>query len=96
MNHKKRKFERCRLPNPMDYYRQLFSYLPVRTDMKWVNVCCCFHEDNKPSLSLNLLSGGFHCFGCGAKGGDVLAFHMLRFGIPFTKAVTFFGAWIYE
>jgi len=34
---------------------------------------CPFHEDKKPSLSVDPVKGLFHCFGCGA-GGDVLGF----------------------
>jgi hypothetical protein len=32
-------------------------------------VTCPFHEDRRPSLSLDLAKGVFHCFGCGAGGG---------------------------
>jgi len=34
---------------------------------------CPFHEDKKPSLSVDAIKGLWHCFGCGA-GGDVLGF----------------------
>ncbi len=34
---------------------------------------CPFHEETKPSFKVNLGKGGFHCFGCGAK-GNVLDF----------------------
>ncbi len=34
---------------------------------------CPFHEDKKPSLSVDPVKGLWHCFGCGA-GGDVLGF----------------------
>jgi DNA primase len=34
---------------------------------------CPFHEESKPSFKVNLRKGGFHCFGCGAK-GNVLDF----------------------
>ena len=29
---------------------------------------CPFHEDSKPSLSVNLRTGMYHCFACGAQG----------------------------
>jgi 5S rRNA maturation endonuclease (ribonuclease M5) len=32
-------------------------------------VRCIFHPDNRPSLSINIEEGLFHCFGCGKKGG---------------------------
>lgn len=31
-------------------------------------VCCPFHQDENPSLSVNLTTGLFNCFSCGAKG----------------------------
>lgn len=31
-------------------------------------VCCVFHEDQNPSLSINRTSGLFNCFACGAAG----------------------------
>jgi len=34
---------------------------------------CPFHDDTTPSLSLNLQSGLWQCFGCQA-GGDVFSF----------------------
>jgi hypothetical protein len=92
----KKIFNRDALPSPIDYYRVYFSHLPTQTNREWINVACCFHDDKNPSLSLNLKSGGFYCFGCGAKGGDIVAFHMQHYGIPFVEAITFFGAWIYE
>jgi hypothetical protein len=35
---------------------------------------CPFYEDKTPSLSINVETGRFHCFGCNAKGGDILDF----------------------
>ena len=43
-----------------------------------------------------MVNGHFKCFGCGIKGGDVLAFHMLRYKLTFQDAVTYFGAWSHE
>ncbi len=31
-------------------------------------VCCPFHDDSTPSLSVNTVAGLFNCFACGAKG----------------------------
>jgi hypothetical protein len=92
----KKIINRDALPVPLNYYHTHFSNLPQHIDREWSSVLCCFHDDKNPSLSINLRSGGFYCFGCGAKGGDVIAFHMLRYGMPFTAVVTFFGAWTYE
>jgi hypothetical protein len=32
-------------------------------------VCCLFHQEKTPSLSIDLEKGVFYCFGCGASGG---------------------------
>jgi hypothetical protein len=40
---------------------------------------------------VHLDTGGFNCFGCGAKGGDVLAFVMLRDHLSFPAALRHFG-----
>jgi len=31
-------------------------------------VCCPFHDDKNPSLSVNIKAGMFNCFSCGEKG----------------------------
>ena len=86
-------FDRALLPNPIFYYQAVFPGLKATFD--WTNVCCCFHDDKRPSLYLHLPSGGFYCFSCGKKGGDVIAFHRQRYGVSFVETVNFFGAWAY-
>jgi hypothetical protein len=86
-----RKFDRTLLPTPASYYTQEFQKLKIKSE--WVKVRCCFHDDSTPSLNINMVDGYFRCFSCGAKGGDVLSFHRLRYGISFIEAVNHFGAW---
>tara|TARA_Y100001934_G_scaffold280046_1_gene385635 strand:- start:355 stop:654 length:300 start_codon:yes stop_codon:yes gene_type:complete len=76
-------FDRSSIPDPVQYYSQYFS---IPQNRRRVLVPCCFHDDQTPSLSLNLTDGWFNCFGCGAKGGDVLAFHMLKHNMKFIQA----------
>lgn len=73
------------LPTPYSYYKKLFPY--IISGREWVNVKCCFHNDSNPSLSLNLKSGGYFCHACGAKGGDVLSFHMRKNQMTFKATV---------
>ena len=47
---------------------------------------CPFHSDSNPSLSLNLSSGAFNCFSCGAKGGPVDLF-MQVWGLSFLETL---------
>jgi hypothetical protein len=93
-NNSRRKFDRSLLPSPAAYYSQEIKSLKIKSE--WVQTHCCFHDDSKPSLSLNMIDGHFRCFACGAKGGDVLAFHRLRYGLTFIEAVNYFGAWRHE
>lgn len=92
----RKKFDRFLLPHSLDYYSTLFPFLRAHSKSEWVSVRCCFHQDRNPSLRLNVHSGAFRCFGCGACGADVLAFHMQHNNMSFVAAVTFFGAWIDE
>jgi hypothetical protein len=90
-SHQQRKFNPQLLPSPVDYYHREFPKMIIKR-AGWVNVRCCFHEDNAPSLSINLDFGGFHCFGCGEKGGDIIAFHQRRYHLSFVETVNRFGA----
>ncbi|MDA8170505.1 MAG: AAA family ATPase [Nitrospiraceae bacterium] len=47
---------------------------------------CPFHEDKNPSLSINLETGDFHCFGCDKK-GSVFDFYMVRHEVDFKAAL---------
>src|SRR5262249_11550932 len=46
-----------------------------------IRLHCPFHDDTTPSLSISADSGKFHCFGCNAKGGDILDFVAIKEGM---------------
>lgn len=46
---------------------------------------CPWHDDTKPSLSINLNTGLFKCFGCNAK-GSVFDFYMKKHGVDYRTA----------
>jgi DNA primase len=49
---------------------------------------CPFHADTKAgSFRVNLETGGFVCFACGVKGGDIIAFVMALHGLNFVEAL---------
>ncbi|MEW6611474.1 MAG: DUF7146 domain-containing protein [Pseudomonadota bacterium] len=49
---------------------------------------CPFHADRRAgSFRIHLGSGAYDCFACGAKGGDLIAFHMQRYGLGFAEAI---------
>src|SRR5215831_7521581 len=84
-------FQRHRLPEPADYYRG--EGLRLVGLGEWRSASCPFHEDTRPSLRVRLDTGSFRCMVCGAHGADVLAFHMLRYGLRFVEAAKALGAW---
>lgn len=84
-------FRRDLLPSPGQYYRE--QGLKLTGGGEWKSAVCPFHEDKKPSLRLRIDSGGFRCMACGIHGGDVLSFHMQRYGLRFIEAARSLGAW---
>jgi len=83
---------RSLLPSPTEYYRDT-SGLKLIGTTEWRTTLCPFHDDKSPSLRINIRSGGYKCMVCEAKGGDVIAFHMARHGLPFIEACKALGAW---
>jgi len=85
-------FERDRLPDPRSYYEA--QGLVLSKGKKWVTTACQFHQGSD-SMRINLQSGAFVCMaGCGARGGDVLAYHMAIHGMEFIEAAKDLGAWV--
>lgn len=75
---------------PATFYR---AELPAPPAWKraggWVDGGLCpFHADRHAgSFRVNLDTGAFHCFACGAHGVDILAFAMQRHGLAFRDAL---------
>lgn len=70
---------------PEDYYESRF---PEWKRQVVANVKCCFHEDSKPSLAVNLRSGGARCHAstCGVRIGNIVHFESRRLGITEKRA----------
>ena len=89
--------DRSRLPDPLSYYATELDDLRASGHRSGQSATarCPFHDDQHPSLSVNLDTGAFRCRvpACGAHGRDVLAFHMARYGLPFAAAAKALGAW---
>lgn len=51
-----------------------------------VQCLCPFHEDKDPSLSVNVETGLFNCFGCGEK-GNAIQFVQKKYGVGFKEAL---------
>lgn len=68
-------------------YRKLYSQELSKTKVRGTKMqgCCCFHNDTKPSMSINLKTGQYHCFSCG-KSGNYIDFYAERNGIGIKEA----------
>lgn len=82
---------KLRKPNALRYFARIGLQLHGHGD--WLNAICPFHPDSRPSLRVRPDTGAFRCMACGAHGGDVIAFEMLRTGKDFKSAVRTLGAW---
>lgn len=83
-------FNRDALPEPQQYFEERGFALVGRGN--WRTTRCELHGGSD-SMRVNLRSGGWCCMACGAKGGDVLAFHMQTMGMDFQQAARDLGAW---
>ena len=86
-------FRKDQLPDPLAYYRDLAA-LKLTGHGSWVTTQCQMHGGSD-SMRINVRSGAFVCMaGCGAHGGDVLAYHMAAHGLDFISAAKALGAWV--
>ena len=76
--------------SPLDFYQEEIS-LESTCEHGWVDGGLCpFHDDSRAgNFRVNLDFGGFTCFACGEKGGDVIAFLMLRDDLTFPEALRY-------
>ncbi len=88
-------FRRELLPPARLFYEQQFGQLRRPDRRGWAQCRCPFHESKTKSrsLQLNLATGGFFCFSCGAKGGDLIAFVMQRDQVGFKTACRMLNCW---
>jgi hypothetical protein len=85
-------FEKDRLPDAKTYFES--QGLKLGRGKKWVTTECAFHGGSD-SMRINLETGAFVCMaGCGAKGGDLLAYEMAITGRNFVESAKALGAWV--
>lgn len=75
--------------HPAAFYQSELPDMPTPKSWGWADGgLCSFHSDTKRgNFRVNLDSGAFKCFACGAKGGDVIAFLQARDGLTFRDAL---------
>lgn len=84
-------FVRHRLPEPSSFFEGEGLQLVGRG--KWRTARCDFHGGSD-SVRVNVDTGAWVCMaGCGAKGGDVLAYRMQKYGEEFIEAAQALGCW---
>jgi CHC2 zinc finger len=87
-------FRKDRLPPARSFYEVELGKVGRPNRKGWAQARCPFHSSKSGlSFSVNLDSGGFYCFSCDAKGGDVIAFIRLRDGVTFKEACARLGCW---
>lgn len=74
---------------PSSFYPAELPAMPPPRGGGWRDGGLCpFHADKQAgSFRVNLDTGAFLCFSCGAKGGDIIAFVQQRDGLSFRDAV---------
>lgn len=87
-------FDRALLPEPVTYFEAEGLALTGPRRAKWKTTACTFHGGSD-SLRINTATGAWVCMaGCGARGGDVLAYQMAAHAMDFIEAAQALGAWV--
>lgn len=68
----------------LDFYQRFLPDLVQKGNRGLV--CCCFHNDKHPSLSLDFKYGLYKCWSC-SESGDVFSFYQKFFNVSFNEAV---------
>ncbi|MFZ2452197.1 MAG: CHC2 zinc finger domain-containing protein [Methylovulum miyakonense] len=74
--------------NPLDLYRHELPTAKLKKHGWNDGGLCPFHADNHAgSFHVNVVTGAYKCFACGAAGSDVIAFTMALYGLKFVEAL---------
>jgi hypothetical protein len=70
------------------YMQELTNFRPRNWKQWTCGGLCPFHKDKRQgSFWINISSGAYKCFSCGAKGGDVIAFVCQKYSLRFKQAL---------
>jgi hypothetical protein len=72
-----------------NFYSGYFPSHKKLSNGEWV-VLCPFHDDHKPSMSVNIKSGMFCCHSCGAQ-GDFIQFYQKKTGLSYSGSINAIG-----
>ena len=87
-------FDRSLLTDAANYFENQGLILKGPRSAKWKTTACNFHGGSD-SMRVNDASGAWVCMaGCGARGGDILAYHMAKHCLGVIEAAKDLGAWV--
>jgi hypothetical protein len=72
----------------LDHYGVQYRQIPG-----WQTVVCVFHSETRPSLRVNITSGGFMCQACGVTGGNIYAYVAVKEDVAYKDAISIVGGW---
>lgn len=85
-------YRRELLPDPFSYYEDQGLMLVGSRRAPWRTTECRFHGGSD-CMRIKVATGAFICMNCGARGGDIVAYHMAAHGLSFLETVKKLGAW---
>ncbi len=86
-------FVRENLLDPVSYFEGRGQKI-VGKHGKRFRTSCAIHGGDSETLSVLREDGGFNCFSCGAKGGNIVDYAMQADGVDFVTACKSLGAWV--
>jgi CHC2 zinc finger len=88
------RFRKDKLPPAATFYEAELGRLTRPNRKGWYQANCPFHKSKSgKSFAVNSETGAFHCWGCDARGGDIVDFVMLRNSLSFKEACQQLGCW---
>ena len=87
------RFQRQLLPNATVFFEREVGPLSRPSRSGWRACRCPFHQSKSGRSFAVHTDGAFVCRGCGVKGGDLIAFLRLRYGLNFKEACRQLGCW---
>jgi DNA primase len=80
-----------RIRQAIDIVDLVGSYLPLRREGRGFKALCPWHDDTRPSLTVNPERQSFRCWVCDI-GGDIFSFVMRMEGVEFPEALAMLAA----
>ena len=73
--------------NIVTFYEKELGQVGQPNEKGWYKALCPFHDDTKPSLSINLIHGGYRCRGRCKESGNIVQFYMKSHNVDKKTAI---------